>query len=94
MVATGTEGGTGTRKAWAEAMNDYFVGRLARERQADYVREVEHDELVAQARRTAINSDPRQQISDRQVVPPSHLLLRRLLARVAPSRLTTHGGRS
>jgi hypothetical protein len=29
-------------------MNDYFASWLAHERQADYVREVEHDELVAQ----------------------------------------------
>jgi hypothetical protein len=29
-------------------MNDYFAAGLAHERQADYLREVEHDELVAQ----------------------------------------------
>jgi hypothetical protein len=29
-------------------MNDYFASWLAHERQADYVREVEHDELAAQ----------------------------------------------
>ncbi len=34
-------------------MNDYFAGNLARERQADYLREIAHDELVAQARRAA-----------------------------------------
>jgi hypothetical protein len=28
-------------------MNDYFASQLARERQADFVREVEHDELAA-----------------------------------------------
>jgi hypothetical protein len=32
-------------------MSDYFAGRLADERHAAYMREVEHDELVAQTRR-------------------------------------------
>ncbi len=34
-------------------MNDYFAGNLGRERQADFLREIAHDKLVAQARRGA-----------------------------------------
>lgn len=32
-------------------MNDHIAGRLAHQRQADYMREAEHDRLVAQAHR-------------------------------------------
>ncbi len=32
-------------------MNDYFAGELGRGRQADYMRQVENDELVAEFRR-------------------------------------------
>ncbi len=39
-------------------MNDYFAGNLARERQADFMREIAHDELVAQARRAAEATTP------------------------------------
>ncbi|MGZ6269958.1 MAG: hypothetical protein ACXWMU_05255 [Candidatus Limnocylindrales bacterium] len=36
-------------------MNDFAL-RLAQERQADYLREVQHDELVAQAHRLPAES--------------------------------------
>jgi hypothetical protein len=38
--------------------NDYVAGALMRERQADYQREIEHDELVAEAHRSDADRDP------------------------------------
>jgi hypothetical protein len=38
--------------------NDHVTSALMRQRQADYQREVEHDELVAQAKRGDPNGDP------------------------------------
>jgi hypothetical protein len=61
-------------------MNDYFAGNLARERQADYLREIAHDELVAQVHRAAEAVAP---ATDRDsVAHPAHLRLRALLGRL------------
>ncbi len=72
-------------------MNDYVAGNLARERQADYLREVAHDDLVAQARRRAEVAAPGR---DRHSgLHPAHRRWRALIARRAPSRLATLGDR-
>lgn len=66
-------------------MNDYFAGGLARERQADYMREVEHDELVAQVHR----GEPEAHVpkADRsRVTPQAHRRWRDLIEHLAPSR--------
>lgn len=65
-------------------MNDYVAGALGRERQADYLREVAHDELVARHRRAEAEAA----VADRaQAVLPAPHRWRGLLGRLAPSRL-------
>ena len=39
-------------------MNDYIIGSLAKDRRDGYLREVEHAELVAEARRAAVDRQP------------------------------------
>jgi hypothetical protein len=74
-------------------MNDYFAGKLAGERQADYMREVEHDELVAQLHRAEAEADA--PVGDRSAVsPPVHHRWRDLLGHLALSRLAAHSHRS
>lgn len=78
-------------------MNDYFAGKLAGERQADYLREVEHDELVAQLHRAEAEADAEADapVGDRSAVaPPVHHRWRNLLAHLALSRLAAHSHRS
>jgi hypothetical protein len=72
-------------------MNDYFAGNLARERQADFMREIAHDELVARARLAAETVTPE---GERYSVahPALHRLLA-LLGRRAPWRLGVPGHR-
>jgi len=73
-------------------MNDYFVGSLARERQADFMREIAHDELAAQTH--GARSD-----GQAPAVSPAHLphpvqdRLRTVLHRLGPARLAGHAHR-
>ena len=68
-------------------MNDYFAGHLARERQADRLREIEHDELVARAHRAHLDGEapapPRAQAVSRTRRRPWDLLGRLGPARIA-----------
>lgn len=82
-------------------MNDYAIGRLARERQADYMREVERDELVAQLHRAEAAAAAGMPVAGGPLVAggppvtrPVHHLWRRVLAHLAPSHLAAHGHRS
>ena len=75
----------------SEAMNDYVAGLLARERQADYMREIAHDELAALVHRASEADAP---AGDGPPVEHSaQLRLRGLLGRLAPSRLAARGDR-
>jgi len=72
-------------------MNDYFAGNLARERQAEYLREVAHDELVAQVHRATEADAP---AADRaSTARAAQLRVRALLDHLAPSRLAARGDR-
>lgn len=72
-------------------MNDYVAGGLAHQRQADYMREIAHAELVAQVHLASEVDAP---AGDRalvaRTVPPR---LRELLGRFAPSRLAARSDR-
>jgi hypothetical protein len=75
-------------------MNDYIVGSLASDRQAGFIREVEHDELVAQAHRDPEGSAAVSQGADRPPLdPPVPHGWRRLRALIYPSRPNVHGHR-
>lgn len=73
-------------------MNDYFAGSLARERQADYLREVERDELAAQVHRAQLDGDA-------PAPPPARVAYRRqrriwsLLERLRPAQLADRARR-
>ena len=75
-------------------MNEYFIHRLARERQAEYLRESAHDELVVLAHLAT---------GDRALTTPTperapialqaHHLWRGLLGHLVHPRMHTPGGR-
>ncbi len=72
-------------------MNDYFAGSLAHERHADYLREVEHDELVARVQRpTEIDAGGAEPGS---VAHPTGSWWRSLLTHLVPSRLAARSHR-
>ena len=54
------------------AMNDFFLGALARERQGDYMREVEHDELAARLHQTQEPPEVSASARARLPIPASH----------------------
>jgi hypothetical protein len=65
-------------------MNDYFAGGLARERQADYMREVERDALAARLHRAVAETDTDRSIADRpRILSPLRHGWRRFVARLA-----------
>lgn len=73
-------------------MNDYFAGRLAHERQADHLREVEHDELVALAHGA---QSPREAPAPSQarVGHPAQRRLWSFLGRFGPERIAARSDR-
>jgi hypothetical protein len=72
-----------------DTMNDYFASSLAREHQADLLREVAHDELAALARRA--RSDGQTPAASRAHLPhPTQDRLWTLLHRLGPARLAGH----
>jgi hypothetical protein len=73
-------------------MNDFFAGRLAHERQADYFREVQHDELVAQVHGAASEGSAPTSAQAHLAHPARHRL-RSLLDRLGPARILARGQR-
>ncbi len=75
-------------------MNDYFAGALARERQADYQREVDKDHLAALAHATAKEQEADPTIDHRPDVPaPARHRWWRAFQRRARSGLIPHAHR-
>lgn len=74
-------------------MNDYFAGKLAGERQADYLREVAHDQLLAQVHRAEADAQALA-AGHSTVAPPMHHRWRHRLGQLALTRVRAHGHRS
>ncbi len=73
-------------------MNDYFAGRLAHERQADFMREIARDELAAEARR-ARSGEAATEASEADLALPVQRRVSALLLRFGPARLVARGHR-
>jgi hypothetical protein len=73
-------------------MNDFVAGRLAHERQADYLREVAHDELAAACHRVDGAADVPPDKGD-IVEQPTRRRWRVTLGRLAPSWVVGRDGR-
>jgi hypothetical protein len=73
-------------------MNDFVAGRLAHERQADYLRQVAHDELAAEFHRTDGAADLHPDKDD-IVEQPTRRWWRVTLGRLAPSWVVGRDGR-
>jgi hypothetical protein len=69
--------------------NDYMVGELTRQRHADYLDEVKHDERVAEARRRQVTAEARSTRPTREHPVPHGW--RRILAGLTSHRPMAHG---
>jgi hypothetical protein len=73
-------------------MNDFVAGRLAHERQTDYLRQVARDELAAEVHRVDVATDPDPVGAD-MVGQPVRRRWIGPLGRLVPTRLVGRGGR-
>lgn len=75
--------------------NDYIAGRLMRERQADYLREVQRDELAAQLHAAEAEKAQVTTMAEPSPVQPSiRHRWRAALVHLVPGRPTVNGHRS
>lgn len=79
-------------------MNEYFIHRLARERQVEYLRQVEHDELVMLAhlatRDRALRAPTPERAPITREAVRAHHLWRDMIGHLAHPRMHLPGHRS